>query len=256
MSQNTTKPTIALITGANQGIGRAIAIRLAKEHSFTVIIGSRNLSAGQVVADELQAAGCNAAALQLDLTSDASITAAVTTIADRFGRLDVLINNAAILLDEGGNVFAPRPKLPTRELFEQTFGTNVIGTACLTEALLPLLHKATQPPGPRVIFVSSRMGAFSCATDRTTPTWPVDYRAYDASKAALNMLTVNYARILEKLGGTANAVCPGLVSTNMIDHSPAGAAPEVGAQRVVDLATGIENGPNGTFSDRDGPLGW
>jgi NAD(P)-dependent dehydrogenase (short-subunit alcohol dehydrogenase family) len=144
MSQNATKATIALITGANQGIGRAVAMHLAKNHDFTVIIGSRNLSTGQVVADELQAEGCNATALQLDLMSDASITAAVTTIADKFGRLDMLVNNAGVLLDEGGNVFKALPKLPTRELFEQTFGTNVIGTACLTEALLPLLRKATR----------------------------------------------------------------------------------------------------------------
>lgn len=256
MSHNTTKPTIAFITGANQGIGRAVATRLAKELGFTVIIGSRNLSAGQAVADELQDAGCTAAAIQLDLTSDASIAAAASTIANEFGRLDVLVNNAGILLDEGGNVFKPQPKLSTRELFEQTFGTNVVGTACLTEALLPLLRKATRPPGPRIVFVSSRMGAFGFATDRTTPVWPLDYKAYDASKAAVNILSVNYARILQEVGGTANAVCPGLVSTGFIGYHSSGTSVEVGAQRIVELATGGEDGPNGTFSDKDGPLGW
>lgn len=256
MSQNTTQPTIAFITGANQGIGRATAIRLAKEHNFTVIIGSRNLSAGQAVVDELQASGCDALALQLDLESDASITVAVSTIAERFGRLDVLINNAGILLDQGGSVFKEQQELSTRELFERTFRTNVIGTACLTEALLPLLSKATKPLGPRIIFVSSIMGSFSFATNRNTPAWPLDYKAYDASKAAVNMLAVNYARILEGVGGTANAVCPGLVSTNLTGYNTGAAAPEIGAQRIVELATGTEIGPNGTFSNKDGDLGW
>ncbi|KAK6070084.1 short-chain dehydrogenase [Seiridium cupressi] len=256
MSQSNSNTTIALITGANQGIGRAAATRLAKEHGFTVIMGSRNLSAGQEVADELQAAGCKASAVQLDISSDTSIAAAVETITERFGRVDVLINNAGILLDEGGNVFKAQTKLGTRDLFERTFGTNVIGTACVTEALLPLLRKAKQPPGPRIIFVSSRMGAFGFSSDRTTQAWPLDYKAYDASKAAVNMLAVNYARILEEIGGTANAVCPGLVSTSLIGYHSAGVPAEVGAQRIVELARGGEGGPNGTFSDKDGPLEW
>jgi len=256
MSQTATvkSTTIALVTGANQGIGRAVATRLAKEHGFTVIVGSRNFTAGQVVAEDLlQTTGCEAIPIQLDVTSDASIEAAVATITNKFGRLDVLVNNAGISLDIGGSAFKPRPALPTRALFEQTFGTNVIGTACLTEALLPLLRKASRP---RVIFVSSRMGAFSFATDRTTMAWPLDYKAYDASKAAVNMLAVNYARILEEVGGTSNAVCPGLVSTNLIGYNSAGVPPEVGAQRIVELATAGEGGPNGTFSDKEGPLNW
>jgi NAD(P)-dependent dehydrogenase (short-subunit alcohol dehydrogenase family) len=255
MTQASSK-TVALITGANQGVGRAVATILARKHNFTVIIGSRQLSAGQKVADELQTEGGSATVVQLDLTSDDSIAAAVTTITDKFGRLDVLINNAGVLLDQGGSWCKTQPTLTTRQLFEQTFNTNLIGTACLTEALLPLLHKAKAPPGPRIIFVSSIMGAFSYATDRTTQSWPLDYKAYDASKAAVNMLAVNYARILEGVGGTANVACPGLVSTNLLGFNAAGAPPEVGAQRIVELATMGEGGPNGTFSNKDGPLAW
>ena len=253
MSQETTKPRIAFISGANQGIGRAVATSLAKEHGFTVIIGSRDLSAGQAVADELQAAGCTATAVQLDVTSDESIAAAAAAVDASFGRLDVLVNNAGINLDEGANVFTVRPKLAPRELFERTFATNVIGAACLTEALLPLLRRNEQ--GPRVVFVSSRMGAFGYATDRSTASWPLDYKAYDSSKAALNMLAVNYARILEAVGGSANAACPGLVSTNLIGFHANGAPVEVGAQRIVELAT-MRDPPNGTFSDKDGPIAW
>ena len=254
MSQVTTKSRIALISGANQGIGQAVATSLAKEHGFTVIIGSRNLSTGQAVADKLRAAGHAATAVQLDVTSDASIAAAVATIDASFGRLDVLVNNAGVNLDEGANTFRPQPKLAPRELFERTFGTNVIGTACLTEALLPLLRRSEQG-GPRIVFVSSSMGSFSHATDRNSPIWKIDYKAYDSSKAAVNMLAVNYARILEPVGGSVNAACPGLVSTNLVGFTEAGAPVELGARRIVELAT-MEDPPNGTYSDKDGPIAW
>ena len=260
MTQSTTQARVAFISGANQGIGRAVAVRLAKEYGFAVIIGSRNLSAGQAVADELRAAGHTATAVQLDVTSDESIAAAVAAVETGYGRLDVLINNAGICLDKGAAVFkGEQSELPTRELFERTFNTNVFGVACLTEALLSLLKRQptteASPAPPRVIFVSTRMGAFSYATDRTTTSWALDYKAYESSKAALNMLAVHYARILEEMGGCANAVCPGLVSTNLIGFHAAGAPVEVGTQRIVELAT-MEKPPNGTFSEKDGPVGW
>ena len=266
MGHGAAQPKVAFISGANQGIGRAVATRLAKEYGFAVIIGSRKLPAGQEVADELGAAGCTATAVQLDVTSEASIAAATAAVAAEYGRLDVLINNAGVFLGKGTAVFRrEEPQLPTRELFERTFGTNVIGVACLTDALLPLLMRSrggtsteaasSGPPLPRIIFVSSRMGAFSHATDRSTTSWPLDLKAYDASKAAVNMLAVNYARILEEVGGSANAVCPGFVSTGMTGFHASGTPLEAGTQRIVELATG-ENPPTGTFSDKDGPIAW
>ena len=245
--------TIALVTGANQGIGRAVATSLAKDHGFHVVVGARRLEAGEAVAAELRAAGCAASAAQLDLTSDASIAAAAAGVGDAFGRLDVLVHNAGVLLDSD-SPFRQNPALPTRELFERTFQANVFGAACLTEALLPLLRRAAA--APRVVFVSSVMGSLAVATDTGTPMYGIDYKAYDASKTALNMLMLNYARILADVGGRVNAACPGLVSTSMLGFSPQGVAPEVGARRVVELATLGPDGPSGTFSNSDGPLPW
>ena len=239
--------TVALVSGANQGIGLAAATRLAKEHGYYVIVGSRNPEAGTKAAGSLQESGCKASSVQLDLSSEESITAAVKKIDETFGRLDVLVNNAGILID--GFI----PGQSTRDLFNQTFGTNVVGTACLTEALLPLLRKSTLP---RVIFVSSRMGSLAEGTNKAMPFFNWDFKAYDASKAAVNMLALNYARMLEDVGGLVNVACPGLVSTGLNNYNPEGAPPEVGAQRVVELATLGKGGATATFSDKDGAIPW
>ena len=239
--------TITLISGANQGIGLATANRLAKEYGHHVIIGSRDANAGAKVAASLRAEGHAASNVQLDLSSDSSILVAAKIIEEKFGRLDVLINNAGILID------GKFPDQSPRDLFTQTFATNVIGTACLTEALLPLLRKSQLP---RVILVSSRMGSLAQATIRDTPFFAIDYKAYDASKAALNMLALNYDRILEDVGARVNVACPGLVSTNLSKYSQHGAPPDLGAQRIVELATLDKTGPTATFSDRDGKIAW
>lgn len=239
--------TITLVSGANGGIGLATATRLAKEHGHHVIVGSRNADAGAKVASELQAEGYAASSVQLDLDSDASIFAAAKSIELKFGRLDVLINNAGILIDH-------IPGQTSRDMFTKTFSTNVIGTACLTEAMLHLLRKSTLP---RIVFVSSRMGSLKVSTDATTPWYPMDYKAYDSSKAAISMLAINYNRILSDVGGRVNLACPGLVATNLSSFVKAyGGPPYLGAQRIVELATMDKNGPTETFSDKDGEISW
>jgi NAD(P)-dependent dehydrogenase (short-subunit alcohol dehydrogenase family) len=251
MAAASTPKTIVLITGANQGIGLATARKLATEPNYHVIIGSRNVGAGieaaKLISSENQLA--DVSSLQLDLNSDASIIAAVQAISATHGRLDVLINNAGVLLDLDTSV----PGLSTRELFTQTFFTNVIGTACLTEACLPLLRKSNLP---KVIFVSSRMGSLQEGLNTKMPFFDVDIKAYDSSKAAVNMLALNYKRLLADKGGLVNAVCPKLISTKLTSMHPDGAPPEVGAQRIVELATDREGGVNGTFSDQDGVIPW
>ncbi|KAH6684083.1 putative short chain dehydrogenase family protein [Halenospora varia] len=249
MSTTTTTKTIALITGANQGIGNATATRLAKEHSYHVIIGSRSLSAGQTLVSTLKSQGLSADAVQLDLQSDDSIAAATKYLTETYGHLDVLVNNAGVLLDVRG-------EMNMREMFETTFSTNVTGTAVLTKSLLPLLRASTQRP--RVIFVSSRMGSLSESLNKDTAWYAADYQAYDASKAAVNILTANYARILADKEARVNAVCPGLVATNLTGYVSYGTSPEMGATRIVELATvtGNESDITGTFSDRDGVVPW
>jgi NAD(P)-dependent dehydrogenase (short-subunit alcohol dehydrogenase family) len=146
--------TIALISGANQGVGRAAAISLAKNHGYHVLIGSRSLASGDEVAQEINSEGYTATAIQLDLTSDDSIKAAVEKIENEIGALDVLVNNAGILIDYVPGFTDESKDLTTRELFRRTFETNVIGTACLTEACLPLLKRSGLP---KIVFVSSVM---------------------------------------------------------------------------------------------------
>lgn len=247
MSSLTLDKTIVLISGANTGIGLAVAKKLAKEQpNYHVIIGSRNEAAGVEAAKSLSSEGASVSSAQLDLTSDESIATSVKYVESNFGRLDVLINNAGILLDTTKG-------LTTRQLFTQTFSTNVIGTACLTEAFLPLLRKSALP---RIIFVSSRMGSITVSTDESTFFYNIDYKSYDASKAALNMLAVNYARILKDQGGMANAVCPQLIKTKLNGFMEMAQPPEVGAIRIVELATSGKGGPTATFSDKDGPIPW
>ncbi len=240
------KQTVALISGANAGIGLAVTTQLAKDHGYHVIVGSRNAAAGEEVAAALVRDGASASSLQLDITSDESIAAAASWVEREFGVLDVLVNNAGILLDR-------TPALSTRELFNQTFVTNVVGTACLTEACLPLLRKSAFP---RLVFVSSRMGSLSEATNKSTPFYSIDYKAYDSSKAALNMLALNYARILEEDGALVNVACPGLVKTKLTNDHPMGSSTELGARRIVELATAVKGGPTATFSSLEGGIPW
>ncbi|KAH6643234.1 carbonyl reductase [Boeremia exigua] len=240
--------TITLITGANQGVGLATALKLAKTHNHHVIIGSRNAEAGAKAAAQVAAEGGSASSVQLDLGSDASIAAAVKTIETAHGHIDVLVNNAGILID-GKN-----PEQATRDLFTETFNTNVIGTAVLTEAFIPLIRKSANP---RIVFVSSRMGSLQQATVKDTPFYAIDYKAYDASKAALNMLALNYVRILEDVDAKVNVACPQLVKTNLTGWTDYGITPEQGAERIVELAT-LQKGDKvtATFSDRDGEIAW
>jgi len=242
-----TKKTIALISGANGGIGLATATQLAKDYGYHVIIGSRNAEAGSKAAANLLAQGYAASSVQLDLDSDDSISAAVGLIERDFGVLDVLINNAGVLLDQMPD------RLPTRELFRQSFDANVTGAACLTEACLPLLRKSGFA---RLVFVSSRMGSLAETLNKETMYYSTDYKAYDASKAAMNMLALNYVRILDGTGALVNVACPGLVLTKLTGFTQYGETVDVGATRLVQLATAMKGGPNGTFSDRQGIIAW
>ncbi|KAM5345049.1 hypothetical protein ACJ41O_010911 [Fusarium nematophilum] len=240
-------PPLAFVTGATQGIGRAVAQILASQHSYHVILGARQPQDGEKVASGLREAGHKASVVQLDLTSPKSIEAAVKSIETDFGYLDVLVNNAGILLDHYDS-------LSTWDLFSKTFTTNVIGTATLTEGLVPLLRKAKVGP-PRVVFVTSVMGSLERATDKTTMYYNIDYKAYDASKAAVNMLMINYARVLGDKA-KVNSVCPGLVKTALNGFMEYGTSPEVGAERIVEMATLGEDGQTETVSDRSGGLPW
>ena len=244
-------PKPPLLTSKRFEADSRIMKALARDHGFTVIIGSRQAAAGEALAYKLKSEGHQATSVQLDLSSDESIASAVKTIDQEYGRLDVLVNNAGIALDATSD---KRPKLETRDLFSRTFNTNVIGTACLTESLVPLLKKAQG--GPRVVFVSSVMGSLAWSLNKDLFWYQMDFTAYDSSKAAVNMLALNYQRILSDVGGLVNVACPGLVSTDMTNFTTHGTTPEVGAEHIVELATAKEGGPAGTFSNKQGPIPW
>ncbi|CAI6088510.1 unnamed protein product [Clonostachys chloroleuca] len=226
---------VALITGANGGLGRAIAESLATEHGYHVIISSRNAAEGKAVAVSLLQRGFSASSIQIDLSSDESIHEAVKNIEAAHDELHVLVNNAGVHLE------ITDTDLSTRQLLNQTFQANTFGTAVLTEACLPLLLRANTP---RIVFVSSRNGSISQSLDRDWPMYGVQHPAYKASKAALNMLAVRYVEKLEGVGGM------------MVGFHPDARSPEVAAEKVVEMATLEKDGPTGTFVDADGSVPW
>jgi NAD(P)-dependent dehydrogenase (short-subunit alcohol dehydrogenase family) len=237
--------TISLISGANKGIGLEIARGLAKA-GHHVLIGCRDAAAGEAATASIRAEGGRADPLPLDVTDDASIAAAAKTIGDRFGHLDVLVNNAGTALD------GRSPTAPLRSVFRDTFEVNVFGLACLTEAMAPLLAKSAHP---RVVNVSSGLGSLALAVDPASPYAAVKPPAYNSSKAAVNMLTVIYAARFRAQGIKVNAVDPGYCATDLNGHSGP-RTPAQGAIAAVRMATLPEDGPTGGYFSEDGPVPW
>lgn len=251
--QNTQDKPVALITGANQGIGLQVAKELAAD-GFTVLVGSRDLEKG---AEAAQGIGAEAHALQLDVTDQASISAAAERIRNEFGRLDVLVNNAAISntakpgtpLEE--NLKSSRASVASLDAVRAVFETNVFGVIAVTQAMLPLLRQA---PEARIVNVSSGVGSLTLNADPTHP-----YRAgfgvvYAASKTALNAITLSFAIELEGTNIKVNAASPGFTST-ALNNFQGTETIEEGSRNVVRVALD-ENGPTGTFSGPSGPIPW
>jgi NAD(P)-dependent dehydrogenase (short-subunit alcohol dehydrogenase family) len=244
--------TIALVTGANRGLGLEIARQLGGSGA-TVVLGARDVAAGELAASALRDEGLDAHAIALDVTSNASVGAAARAIEDRHGRLDVLVNNAGILPE------ATHPESPEAvdvALFELTFATNVFGAVRVTEAFLPLLRRSV---AGRIVNVSSTMGSLTDQSDPTSPYHGVVVPAYQASKAALNGVTVALAKRLHDTLITVNSVCPGWVQTDLGGADNRAAAPltaSEAARVVVDTARLGAGGPTGQFLDRDGVVAW
>lgn len=239
--------SIALVTGANQGIGLQIAKDLVA-HGFTVLVGSRNLKRGEDAAREV---GEGAIALQLDVTNPASISAAVERISKELGRLDVLINNAAISntgktpgMSIQEYVKISRPSNVSLDEVRAIWETNVFGVLAVTQAMLPLLRKA---PHARIVNVSSGVGSL---TDNADPAFA--YRAmylpgYSASKTALNAITLAFAIELEAEGIKVNAINPGFIKTNLNGYEGTGPVEE-GSREAVRVALLGPDGPTGRFT--------
>ena len=232
--------TVALVTGANKGIGKAIARGLAQK-GMTVLLGARNPERGRQAAQELSADGM-VRFLLFDVTDEVSIKAAAEEIARRYGKLDVLVNNA------GTNVGRQRPSEVTAVSMREVYETNVFGVVAVTYAMLPLLR---QSPAGRIVNISSLRGSLSSPDAFVgQPSLP-----YSSSKTALNALTMHYARELADTPIKVNAAAPGFVST-AFNHFTGERTPEQGAVIALALATLDEQGPTGGFFDDQGPLPW
>ena len=227
--------TVTLITGANKGLGRETARRLL-ETGHTVYVGARSLARGEATASEL-----GGRFVQLDVTDDASVEAAMSTINEVEGHLDVLVNNAGI--SASAEVDA--------QVAQRVFDTNAIGVIRVTQAALPLLRESDNPV---VVNVSSALGSFWAVTNPERRQFHFPSIIYGASKAAVSMLTVQYAKAIPEI--KFNAVEPGFTATDLTPMSGAGQPVEDGAEVIVRMATIGKDGPTGTFRENDGELAW
>jgi NAD(P)-dependent dehydrogenase (short-subunit alcohol dehydrogenase family) len=243
-----TTKNIALITGANKGIGLETARQLGQK-DITVIVGARDQEKGETAIKQLRDQGIDAHALVIDVSNRKSIEAAAAQVARDFGHLDILVNNAGVMIDD--------PKKKTSEqsldIWRKTFDTNLFGLIATTQAFLPLLRKSK---AGRIVNLSSILGS---NTLHATPGSPVyDFKvapAYDVSKAAVNAFTVHLAYELKDSNIKVNAVHPGWVKTEMGGE---GATMELedGAKTSVEMATIGNDGPNGTYIHMGQNLPW
>jgi NAD(P)-dependent dehydrogenase (short-subunit alcohol dehydrogenase family) len=227
--------TVTLITGANKGLGYETARRLIAEGQ-TVYMGARDTERGTAAASAL-----GGRFVQLDVTDDASVEGALQRIDDSEGRLDVLVNNAGV--SPTGDVSGP--------MALEVFDTNAIGVIRVTQAALPLLHKSENPV---VVNVSSALGSFWAVTNPERRQFHFPSIVYGASKAAVSMLTVQYAKTYPDM--KFNAVEPGFTATDLTPFSGAGQPVENGAEVIVRMATTGKDGPTGTFQEGDEELAW
>ncbi|MFJ9713924.1 SDR family oxidoreductase [Streptomyces sp. NPDC101234] len=231
---------IALITGANKGIGYETA-RLLGERGMTVLVGARNEELGRKAASALREGGADARFLQIDVTDDASVQRAADHVDAAYGRLDVLVNNAGIV----GDVEGARggPSAATRAALRQVFEANVFGVVAVTNAFLPLLRSAE---AARIVNVSSEVGSLTFMSDPEHPLHQLATIPYPASKTALNMVTVMYAKELGDTPIKVNAANPSHCATDLTHHTGS-RTPEQGALVSVALATLSADGPSGRF---------
>ena len=256
-----TSKTIVLVTGANTGIGYEIVKKLAAENpDYHILMGTRDPRKGE---DAVTALGApeNVNPIQLDVTSDESIGACVKAVEQKFGRLDVLVNNAGTAGRDleafgGGKYEGAKSQLPTfhwnqlRGLYMHCYNVNVASAAVLTEAMTPLLSKAELP---RLVFVSSGLGSIGELLKPESRL--VDCPFYNASKSAMNYLAAYYAK--KHSGWKSNSCCPGFVATALNGAKVTEEThPRRGAVQAARLATLGPDGQTGTYSNKEGVVPW
>jgi NAD(P)-dependent dehydrogenase (short-subunit alcohol dehydrogenase family) len=243
--ENTEK--VALVTGANKGIGLETARQLHAK-GITVILGSRDLARGEAAANSI-GAGESLRVIKLDVGSEADRNAAVEYIEKEFGRLDILVNNAGVLLDGRAGNATSTTSMP---MLRETFEINFFAVVDLTQKLLPLIRKSA---AGRIVNLSSILASLTLHATKGSPIYETKTFAYDASKAALNSFTIHLAHELRGTKIKVNSAHPGWVKTEMGGE---GAQLEIedGARTSVELATLPEAGPSGAYLHMGEPLPW
>ena len=239
---------IALVTGANKGIGLETARQLAAGHGVHVLVGARDSAKGGEAAGLLKKEGLDVEPLVIDVANPQSIAAAAKAVEEKFGRLDILVNNAGIMVDDP----TKKPSEQTIETWRKTFETNLFGLISVTQAFLPLLKKSD---AGRIVNLSSILGSIELHSRPGSPIYDTKVPAYNVSKSAVNAWTVQLAYELKETKIKVNAVHPGWVKTDMGGE---GAPMEIvdGAKTSVALATIGADGPNGSYSHLGETLPW
>ncbi|MFF1571348.1 SDR family NAD(P)-dependent oxidoreductase [Leifsonia sp. NPDC058292] len=239
--------SVALVTGANRGIGREVARELAGR-GFKVVVAARSLLAAQELAAQL---GSESVAVPIDVTDPASVRATAQRVQELTGGIDVLVNNAGIL---------PEATTQTHEIidvdiFQQTYATNVFGAVSVLQEFLPQLRRS---PAGRIVNVTTTMASLADQTNPESPYYGMVLPAYQSSKAALNNVTIALAKALADTPIKVTSVCPGFVQTDLtpINREQAPVTAVEAAQVVVRAATLPADAPSGTFVDRSGTVPW
>jgi NAD(P)-dependent dehydrogenase (short-subunit alcohol dehydrogenase family) len=247
---------IALITGANKGIGFETA-RLLGARDMTVLVGARDPELGRKATQALRDGGADAHYVLLDVTDEKTVQEAAAWIEAEYGRLDVLINNAGIARGDGTG----KPSETTLETLRTVYETNVFGVVAVTNAMLPLLRQA---PAARIVNVSSEVGSIASMTNPASPLFAMASVPYPSSKTALNMITAMYAKELADTPIKVNAANPGYCATDL-NGNRGFRTPEQGADVSVHLATLPADGPTGQLwgslwldgdAEANGQLDW
>jgi len=249
MSENQNK--VAFITGANRGIGFETARELG-ENGVKVILGARDNVKGDAAVEKLKSQGISAICFPFDINQFSDHRKVYEYIEKNFGKLDILINNAGILLDNRPEDAANQTSITSQEVLRKTFDANFFHLIALTQTLLPLIRKS---PAGRIVNLSSILGSLTLHSDPTSPIYAFKTFAYDASKTALNTFTVHLAHELKNTNIKVNSAHPGWVKTEM---GGADAPMDVtdGGKTSVQLALLPESGPTGGFYHMGDKLPW
>jgi NAD(P)-dependent dehydrogenase (short-subunit alcohol dehydrogenase family) len=245
MTERSSEGRVALVTGANKGIGLEIARQLAAS-GVTALVGARDSARGEAAAKALAADQLDARFVRIDVTEQSTIDEGASRIETDFGRLDILVNNAGIGIDN-----APPSQLEM-DVLRRTYETNFFGVFAVTKTMLPLLRKSD---GARIVNISSGLGSLTQNSDPGYQYAAAKLLAYNSSKSALNALTIQFAYELRDTPIKVNAADPGYVATDLNNHRGTRTV-EQGARIAVKLATLPTDGPTGGFFDEDGVVSW